>query len=192
MIIYSNANLPATLPVSLAEMKLWLKLDADDTTEDALLNSLILAATKECEGYTGLSFITRTRTIKLTSFRGRDLILPYGPVTALTSITYTDEDGNEDTLIDAGDYTLDSASGLAKVRITDSWPYTNDILNNATVTYVAGYADAAAVPEVIKLAIKKRVAFHYEKRGDEQAESKDWIALLDTVKVYWNAEYCEY
>jgi uncharacterized phiE125 gp8 family phage protein len=189
MIIYSNATLPATLVVSLIEVKLWLKIDGTD--DDTLLTSLIASATAECEAYAGLSFITRTRTVRLSSFGCKDLILPYGPVTALTSIAYADEDDAAAT-IDSADYTLDSSSGLAKVRITESWPYTNRILNNVTVTYVAGYASAAAVPEVIKTAVKKRIAFHYERRGDERAESTDWMDLLDTVKVYWSAEYAEY
>jgi uncharacterized phiE125 gp8 family phage protein len=188
MIIYSNATLPATLVVSLAEVKTWLKIDGTD--EDTLLTSLIASATAECESYSGLSFITRTRTVKLTSFKGRDLILPYGPVTALTSITYTDEDEAPQT-IDTADYTVDTASGLSKVRVTESWPYTNQILNNVTVTYVAGYASAAAVPEVIKTAIKKKVAFDYEKRGDDNTDSDAWRRALDTVRVYWNAEYAE-
>jgi uncharacterized phiE125 gp8 family phage protein len=188
MIIYSNATLPATLVVSLTEMKAWLKIDGTD--EDTLLSSLIASATAECEAYAGMSFITRTRTVKLTSFGGKDLILPYGPVTALTSITYSDEDDVSQT-IDSADYTLDSSSSLAKVRVTETWPYTNRVLNNVTVTYVAGYANAAAVPEVIKTAIKKRVAFHYEHRGDESIDSTDWMTSLDSVRVYWNAEYAE-
>jgi uncharacterized phiE125 gp8 family phage protein len=186
MIIYSNATLPATLVVSLDEVKAWLKIDG--TAEDTLLTSLISSATAECEAYAGLSFITRSRTVKLTSFKGRDLLLPYGPVTALTSIKYFDEDDVEQT-ISSGDYTLDTASGLSKVRVTESWPYTNLILNNVTAIYVAGYANAAAVPEIIKTAIKKRIAFHYEHRGDEAVDSGDWMLALDPVKVYWNAEY---
>lgn len=188
MIIYSNATLPATLVVSLSEVKAWLKIDSDD--EDTLLSSLIASATAECEAYSGLSFITRSRTVSLTSFNGRDLILPYGPVTAITSIAYMDSDDVPGT-IDSSDYTLDTKSKLAKIRITESWPHTNRILNNVTVTYVAGYANAAAVPEIAKTAIKKRIAFHYERRGDESAESSDWMDLLDTIKVYWSAEYAE-
>jgi uncharacterized phiE125 gp8 family phage protein len=187
MIIYSNATLPATLVVSLVEVKAWLKIDGTD--EDTLLTSLIASATAECEAYSGLSFITRSRIVKLSSFRGKDLILPYGPVTALTSIVYTDEDEVNQT-IDTADYTVDIASGLARVRVTESWPYTNLGLSNVVVTYVAGYANAAAVPEVIKTGIKKKIALDYEKRGDESADSDAWMKTLDAVKVYWNAEYC--
>ena len=190
MILYSRASLPATLVVSLVEAKEWLKLPSD-TTEDNLLTSAILSTTQECEAYSGLSFITRSRTVKITSFNGKDLILPYGPVTAITSVTYSDEDDAPQT-VSSADYTLDTQSGLSRLRVTESWPYTNLILNNVTATYVAGYASAAAVPEVIKLAIKKRLAFHYEHRGDEGSKSDEWMDLLDTVKVYWGAEYVEY
>ena len=186
MIIYSNATLPATLVVSLVEMKAWLKIDGTD--EDTLLTSLIASATAECEAYSGLSFITRSRIVKLSSFNGRDIILPYGPVTALTSIAYLDEDDAAAT-VDAADYSLDIASSLARMRVTESWPYTNRTLSNVVVTYVAGYANAAAVPEVIKTAIKKKVTLDFQKRGDEAEDSDAWMRTLDPVKVYWNAEY---
>lgn len=186
MIIYSNATLPATLVVSLDEVKAWLKIDGTD--EDTLLTSLIASATAECEAYSGLSFITRSRVVKISSFSGKDVILPYGPVTALTSIAYADPDDAPQT-IDSADYTLDTASGLSIVRVTESWPYTNEILNNVVITYVAGYANAAAVPEVIKKGIKQKIAVDHEKRGDVPTDSDAWMRTLDTVKVYWNAEY---
>ena len=187
MIIYSNATLPATLVVSLTEVKAWLKIDG--TNEDTLLTSLIASATAECEAYAGLSFITRTRTVKLDSFSGRELILPYGPVTALSSIAYSDED-DVSTPISSGDYTYDIASGLARVRVTESWPATNRALSNVVVTYVAGFANAAAVPELIKTAVKQKIALDYEKRGDSTEYSDHWMRTLDPIKVYWNAEYC--
>lgn len=187
MIIYSNATLPATLVVSLDEVKAWLKIEGTD--EDTLLTSLIASATAECEAYAGLSFITRSRIVKLSSFSGRDIILPYGPVTALTSIAYVDEDDAAGTVA-SGDYSLDIASALARVRVTETWPYTNRTLSNVVVTYVAGYANAAAVPEIIKTAIKKKVALDYEKRGDSAEDSDAWMRTLDPIKVYWNAEYC--
>jgi uncharacterized phiE125 gp8 family phage protein len=187
MIIYSNATQPTTLVVSLVEVKSWLKIDSDG--EDDLLTSLIASATAECEAYAGLSFITRTRTVSLTHFHGKDILLPYGPVTSLTSIEYIDQDDADQT-IDSGDYSVDIASGLASVRVTETWPYTNRTLSNVVVTYVAGYANAAAVPEIIKTAIKKKVAFDYEKRGDSAEDSDAWRNTLDPIKVYWNAEYC--
>jgi uncharacterized phiE125 gp8 family phage protein len=187
MIIYSNATLPTELVVSLTEVKAWLKIDGTD--EDTLLTSLIASATAECEAYAGLSFITRTRTVSLTHFHGKDILLPYGPVTELTSIEYVDQDDADQTIDDA-DYSIDMASGLARVRVTETWPSTNRTLSNVVVTYVAGYEDAAAVPEIIKTAIKKKVALDYEKRGDTNEDSEAWMRTLDRIKVYWNAEYC--
>lgn len=187
MIVYSKVTTAAaTLPVNLEDVKAHLRVDG--TEDDALILSLIKVAINECEAYAGLSFITQTRTVKLDYFNGSDVILPYGPVTSVTSVTYYDGDDVQQT-VDAADYTLDTQSGLSKIRVTESWPSTNVTLNNVVVTYVAGYADQASVPEVIKLAIKERVLFHYQHRGDEQAESFHWMDLLDTVKVYWNAEY---
>jgi uncharacterized phiE125 gp8 family phage protein len=110
-------------------------------------------------------------------------------VTTLDSITYLDEDDVEQT-VDSGDYTLDISSGMAKVRVTESWPTTNGGLSSTVITYTAGYADADSVPEVIKQAIKATVATLYEHRGDDGHGGLPLMAtdLLDSVKVYWNAE----
>ena len=187
MIIYSRGE-AATYPITVDEAKIHLRVDGTD--EDTYIASLIKVATSLCEAYAGLSFITRTRTIKVDSFYGKDLILPYGPVTAITSIEYVDSDDASQT-IDSGDYTLDMSSGMAKVRVTESWPYTNLTLNNVVITYVAGRATAADVPEIVKQAIKATVANLFENRGEsEKPGGLSWLAmdLLDTVKVYWNAE----
>ena len=187
MIIYSRGAAD-TYPVTKEEAKIHLRVDG--TTEDTYIESLIKVATTLCEAYAGLSFMERERTIKIDSFYGKDLILPYGPVTTLDSIEYIDDDDAPQVVPEA-DYTLDMSSGIAKVRITDSWPTSNRTLNNVVITYTAGYADAADVSEVVKQAIKSTVAMMYEHRGDEEKPGGlSWLAmdLLDTVKVYWNAE----
>lgn len=186
MIVYSRVSTqPGSEPVTLDEAKLWLKVDGSD--EDALITSLIVVARQVCETYAGLSFITQTRQVKLDRFCG-DVILPYGPVTSVTQFIYFDPDDAEQEITE-DDYTLDIQSGLAKIRIgEEGWPSTNRQLNNVAITYEAGYATAADVPEVAKLAIKKRMALDYEKRGDTDDDSEDWMRLLDTIKVYWNAE----
>jgi uncharacterized phiE125 gp8 family phage protein len=189
MIVYSRVTTaPAEEPVTLEEAKLFLRVDGSD--EDALITSLITVARQVCEAYAGLSFITQTRSVKLDRFSG-DLALPYGPVDPDSiEVEYIDSDDADQTL-DPASYYIDVQSGLAKLRVnSDGWPGTNRTLNNVVVTYDAGYENAAAVPEVIKLAIKKRIAFDYEKRGDESEYSHQWQDLLDTVKVYWNAEVC--
>lgn len=188
MIIYSKVTeQPDSEPVNLDEVKVQIKVDGTD--EDEFIASKIKVARRICERYAGLSFITQTRTVSLDRFYGRDIILPYGPVTAIESFDYKDSSGVDQT-IDEALYTLDTQSDLPKIRVLDSWPSTDRTLNNVVITYTAGYADADSVPEEVKEAILKTVARLYEKRGDGddgQVLTDEIIDLLDTVKVYWNA-----
>ncbi len=184
MIVYSRVTAqPASEPITLTEAKAWLKVDGTD--EDTLITSLITSARIACENYAGLSFITQTRVVKLDRFCG-DLVLPYGPVDPdEIEVTYVDEDDTDQTF-DPANYYIDVQSGVAKLRVNDSgWPNTNRTLNNVVVTYQTGQATAS---ELVKLAIKKRLAFDYEKRGDTDDYSGGWMELLDNIKVYWNAE----
>lgn len=189
MIVYSRVSTqPGSEPVTLEEAKAHLKVDGSD--EDVYITSLITVARSLCETYAGLSFVTQTRRVELDGFCGRDVILPYGPVTGITSFVYSDPEGIEQS-IDNTTYRLDMQSGLSKVRVTESWPYTNRTLNNVVIEYTAGYAE---VPAVIKHAILMTLATLYENRQDEitgsVANVLHWSSekLLDTVKVYWNAE----
>ncbi len=122
-------------------------------------------------------------------FNCKDVILPYGPVQSITSLAYVDEDDAPQTITTG--YTLDTQSGLSKLRVTDDWPVTNNILNNVVITYVAGQATASAL---VQHAIKMQVASMYENRQDEitgsTANLVNWnsAAILDSIKVYWNAE----
>jgi uncharacterized phiE125 gp8 family phage protein len=188
MIVYSRViDSPESEPVTLEEVKTHLRIDGSD--EDSYLTSLIVVARTICEAYAGLSFLTQTRVVKLDKLCG-DVILPYGPVQSVSDFIYLDGDGTEQAIA-SDTYTLDTQSGLTKIRVTENWPDTNRTLNNVAITYVAGYE---TVPEVIKHAIKMQVATLYENRQDEVVGQVGHMigwssqALLDTVKVYWNAE----
>jgi len=188
MILYSRVSVaPGSEPITLSEAKAFLKVDGTD--EDALIGSLISVARQVCETYAGLSFAAQTRVVKLDRFPCRDVILPYGPVNTITSIAYVDEDEAPQTITSG--YTLDTQSGLSKIRITERWPSTNRVMNNVVITYTTGYA---SVPEVVKHAIKMTLGTLYENRQDEivgtssQVLSWNSQSLLDTVKVYWDAE----
>lgn len=186
MIHYSKViTAPTELPVTLEEIRAHLNIDGTD--QDTLLTQKATAATGLCERYAGLSFITQTRRVTLSTFTCKDVILPYGPVTEITRFIYLDADGNE-TAVDAADYTLDLQSDLAKVRVTDSWPETNRVLNNVVIEYEAGNA-IEDVPQEAKEAVLRLTARLYEKRGDTDGGvmTEEITDLLDLIKVYWYA-----
>lgn len=188
MILYSRVtDKPTAYPVTLDEVKIHLRVDG--TAEDTLIEDQIKVATRMAENYTGLSLSTQTRTVKMDRFNG-DIKLPYGPVQSVTSVVYLDDEDAEQTVA-AEDYIVDQQSGLSKIRVNESWPYTNRSLNNVVVTYVAGY-DLEDVPVEAKEGIKKLVSRLYQKRGDDDGSAlltPEIMDTLDPIKVYWDAEY---
>lgn len=206
MILYSKVTeAPANEPVILSEAKAWLKVDVTD--EDAIINALIVAARRMCEGYAGLSFVTQTREIKLDRFPcgfPYKILIPYGPVQEITSLTYVASDGTTTVLVLDTDYTADLHGYIACVWPLSSisgWPSTKCIANAVSIEYIAGYQNDDTVielqnriPAEVKQAILMQVATLYENRQDEVAGGLEMIgwnsrAILDTVKVYWNANY---
>lgn len=169
---------PAAEPVSLAEAKLHLRIDATD--EDALITELIAAARKYCERFTRRAWITQTWDLKLPRFPpvddpwelgfcDRAIRLPLPPAQSTTSITYTDENGISQTL-SSSLYTLDSTVEPALIHeaYNEDWPETRDVPNAVVVRFVAGYGLAASVPEPLKIALKLLVAHWFEHREAAQ------------------------
>lgn len=186
MIRYSKViTAPTELPVTIEEIRAQLNIDGTD--QDDFLIQKATVATGMCERYAGLSFITQTRRVTLTNFTCKDVILPYGPVQSIIAFTYVDADDSAAT-VDSADYTLDLQSAIAKVRVTDSWPETNLVLNNVVIDYVAGN-EIEDVPAEAKEAVLRLTARLYEKRGDSNdgGLSEDVTDLLDLIKVYWYA-----
>lgn len=188
-----------TEPVTSTEAKNQLYITGTD--RDTVIARLITTSIKLCENYSGLSFITQTRQIKLDAFPAVHpyiIDLPYGPVIAINGndaaspantlgITYIDDDGDTQSLTLNTDFYLDNNREIARLAPVDAWPTdVKDRINAVTITYTAGYGAAASVPSVIKDAILVQVAHMHE--NPDRAELCDGaMSLLDMVKVYHNA-----
>src|SRR3546814_14676160 len=87
-----------TEPVSLAEAKAHLRV-TDDDPYISDLSTYIMAARKHVEQLLNASIVIQTRTLELDAFPADGRIsLPYGPVTGVTTIAYTNADGNAATV----------------------------------------------------------------------------------------------
>jgi uncharacterized phiE125 gp8 family phage protein len=156
---------PAIEPVTLSEVKAHLRVDHTD--EDTLIGALIPAARQLAEQYSRRAFITRTLDAVLDCWPGDDEIsLPYPPLIGITSITYTDTDGNPGTMA-SGDYYVDAVSQPGRVILADgaAWPdATLRTRAGITVRYTAGYGAAADVPQIYKAAILLLIGHLFENR----------------------------
>ena len=166
---------PIETPVSLSEAKLHLRVDGE--VEDTLVAALIEAATGHIDGPNGTlgrAIMSQTWSQEYSAFGG-DLVLPFGPVKSVTSVTYDGETFS--------DYRLLSDGRGAFLRVNDdtSWP------SNAgpvTVTFVAGVDDA---PAAIKAAVLLHIGTLYEYRetlAEKVSPSRAYEALLAPYRVW--------
>ena len=155
---------PSVEPVTLAEAKLHLRVDI--TAENDLITRLIGVARRYCEQASGRAFVTQTLTGGLSGWPVDGVIrLPYAPLQSVTSITYVDEDANTDT-VSSDVYGVDTKLGLVYLDTDQEWPSeAMRTYDPITVTWVAGYGDAASdVPDGYKQAILLMVGHLFENR----------------------------
>lgn len=178
-----QTSAPAVEPVTLAEAKDQLRVchNADDTR----ITNLIVAARQQAEMVSRRQFITATWELKLDDFPlGEDYIkLPYPPLQSVTSIAYIDADGVSQTLASSV-YDVDThrEPGRITLAYNQSWPTIRDQENAVTVTFKAGYGDAAGdVPDAVKEAIKLYIEDLYDGRSMEDDDNA--LALLWGVRI---------
>lgn len=179
---------PASTPVSLSEAKEFLRVDFAD--EDALIESLIDAATDYVDGWTGVlgrALMSQTWELSLDAFPNGAINMPLGPVRQVVSVSYVAPNGSTLT-VNSADYTTDLNPVEGWVIPKESgWPATMKTANAVTVRWVAGYANAASVPAAIRQAILLLVGHWYQNReltaaGGRQALPFTVTALLAPYK----------
>lgn len=134
---------------------------------DTEIDSLIKVAREAAEEYTWRAIVQSTCVEKLNEFPSGKIVLPRPPVSAITSISYVDVNGENQT-IPSTDYVLNSwvepcyivpASGK-------SWPASRGGEGDVVITYVAGFVSQAVVPVSIKHAVKMMVRTWFDQRED--------------------------
>jgi uncharacterized phiE125 gp8 family phage protein len=155
---------PTEEPVSVDEAKLHLRVDG--TEEDDYIDGLIRAAQQICEVNARRAFVQRTLDFSMDCWPGRGMELPYPPLVSVTSISYTDGDGNTGT-IPSSDYVVYTSvePGLIALKPGRSWPSVSLMPGpSLRVRYVAGFGSAADVPSNYRQAILLTLGSLYENR----------------------------
>jgi uncharacterized phiE125 gp8 family phage protein len=214
---YQLLTPPAVEPVSLQQAKSHLKVDFPD--DDLLITALITAAREMCEQKMNRAIFNQTYVLSLDQFNYGDwrstipmerrnplrfsalwesmaLRLPMPRLVSVTSITYLDTTGTQQTL-DPSTYNVDAASQPARIvpAINLTWPTTDYYIpGSVKVTYVAGsYGDGVDVntcPQSIAWAILLLVGNFYENREATTSLNLKNLpigvdALLNAYKFYW-------
>lgn len=182
---------PASEPVTAEELRAHLRANSTELP-DAEANALVTDARTEIENMTGLAFISQSwrlsidrwpaggeawwdgvREMSITELYRtstiQSLALPRWPLVSITSVTVYDEDSNSTVVNVANTFDVDTyqTPGRITLKRGQTWPVALRANDAIQVIYVAGYANAAAVPSPMKRAVKQLAAFLYSHRGDD-------------------------
>jgi uncharacterized phiE125 gp8 family phage protein len=168
---------PSAEPVALSDAKAQCFIDPSDTSRDAVLTGYIAAARQLVENETGLALMPQTWELQLPYFPlpcRNDyygiIRVPKLPFQSVVSMTYTDTNGNAQTLTENTDFEVhfdQTSRSCVLPPYNKFWPTTRYYPGSVKFRYVAGYADAASVPQAIKQAILLIVgSFNENREGD--------------------------
>ena len=158
----------AVEPVSLAEMRAYLRLDPDDGgAEDALVGGLVTAARTMLETETRRVLVPSIFRVVLSCWPcGGLLPLPLSPLVAVTRAALAAQDG---TLTDLPSGTVRAGPDLLDGPCLLIDPAAPALAGRSVLIEVAaGFGgNGAPVPAPLALAIKRLAAAWFEHRGDE-------------------------
>lgn len=170
---------PASEPLTTAEAKTHLRVSTSD--DDTYIGTLIKVARRAAEHKTGRALLPQTWLMTVDDFpreRSRAFRLRRCPVTAVSWVKYYDTTGTLTTLsTDAYVVDMKTEPGRIAEAYSYCWPQVYPRIAGVTVQYVAGYADAAAVPEGIKQWMLLRIGALYENREEVQSEKGLTVAV---------------
>ena len=163
---------PASYPVTRAQAKEWCRVDADDSSQDNVLDLLIGAMTNYAEHLTGRAFVERTLEYSCDYFSSR-IELPFPPLLGVTEVTYTDVNGAAQTVAPSS-YEVDTVSEPGRIQVVSGsvWPSVGNGFNPARIRYRAGYvpvgsptpADNSQIPPEVRTWIAARLATLFKNR----------------------------
>ncbi|QDV34022.1 head-tail connector protein [Tautonia plasticadhaerens] len=172
------ATPPAEEPVTTAEAKAHLRVEVDD--DDTLIAALVVAARRLVEARLARALVSQAWDLTLDGFPRActqrpgswerswsyygTLTVPLAPLASVSSITYVDAAGEEQTLDPSGYQVVAGSPGLVVPAYGTSWPATRSRPEAVTIRFTAGYGDAADVPQTLKLAVLLLVSHWYEHR----------------------------
>jgi uncharacterized phiE125 gp8 family phage protein len=163
---------PATTPITLAEVKDQLRVDADE--DDVLLTRLIdvAVAYTDVKGALGQAMITQKWGQWVNSTPPQTVSLILGPTTGVTAVKYYDTDGvlQTDTLSNY-QVTGTEFATIIGPKAGFNWPVTQQRSDAIRIEYEIGYGAATTdVPQTIRHALMLLVGHWYDSRENTQID----------------------
>jgi uncharacterized phiE125 gp8 family phage protein len=161
---------PAVEPVTLAEMRAYLRLD--DGGEDDLVAALVKAARLLVEAACGRQLVEQTWRLVLDRWpSGRIVRLPLSPLIRVERVRVFDATGSATDLAPAL-YRAEGASDPPRVVVESAAPEPGLAAEGIHLDIVVGFGPAAAdVPAPLAQAVRLLVARWFENRGDSLGDT---------------------
>lgn len=160
---------PAVEPVSLAELKEFMRIDAGDSSQDNTIATLAVQARAYCEKFSCRRFVQQTWELSLDFFPGYidlklagqkvsspfvsgsnavltgiryALVLPFPPAKSIVSFTYQNANGQVTSMTEGTDYVADLLSQPPRLAppFGSMWPVARVTLNAISIQWTLGYA----------------------------------------------------
>jgi len=157
---------PTVEPVSIADMRMQCRVDAEDASEDALLAIYATAARMAAEHEMQRALIWQTWELRLDAFPSAGIELGKASAASITQVQYIDTAGALQTMAPEL-YALDASTDPGWLLPADgtSWPATDDVANAVRIQFVAGFGAAAdSVPANVRAWILVTAATLYAQR----------------------------
>lgn len=167
---------PTAEPVSVEMVKQHLRLGGDpaeyDDFEAQVLPLYVSAARQHAEEVTGLNLTDAVLELRLHGFH-HTIAFPIAPVSSVESVTYTDTEGDQQTL-DPSVYVLDDHPWRPRLGLAyeQSWPSVRSAAGAVVIRFRGPYGSVSEspprlpVPEAIRAAILLMVGHWYENREE--------------------------
>lgn len=157
---------PVTEPLSLGDVKTHLRVDADDMSQDVVLQAYIGAARELVETRTGRALWQQTWDVYWDGWPSDSVLrLPCPPLQSVTSLKYVDGSGVTQT-IDPSLYVVRTDRLCAEVYPAYNviWPTTRTQQQAIVARIVCGYSPQNRVPSALIAAMLLLVGDLYEHR----------------------------
>lgn len=158
---------PATLPVSLIEVKEFLKLDLLDISENSFLTLLIQASSDFFQKYTNRILINTTFETFFDCFR-QSFELARSKFQSLIFFQYLQNGSQVDVDPTTFYITFENDYSRIIISLIEDFPDDkDDRFQSIIVRFVAGFGDTSSdIPADIRIALLNQIASLYENRGD--------------------------
>jgi uncharacterized phiE125 gp8 family phage protein len=169
---------PASEPLSIDEVKTWLKIDGGD--EDLLIAGLISSARLSIEAITGLLLFEQTWRYRIeVNSTSRSIKLPHRPINTLIAAQRLDVGNNRKPIPLDGIVIDKSRPGM--ITIADKILLALTPGDQLEIDFLMGFGRSSTVIAAPLLtAMRLLISFWHERRGDEPS-ADPWPSGLNTL-----------